>query len=232
MTRNNPSELWPALTSAVPPRPASVSGPIATRRHSAYAAFMICRRTISPATPSRVPAWVCAFAILACLAAGPQGTQALQIAEAGLAIDRPTAWKLGGVQGMGIVVNFIGSNDGMPSFSVQTDPEARIEAQTTTEQVEAQVEALFEAIALDRPGAEVVEAGWRTINGLRVHDSLAVFASPAGPIMNRRVILVHDERPWIFAWSDRRADWDRIDELVDACVESLRQGEPQGAIAD
>ena len=102
----------------------------------------------------------------------------------------------------------------------------------TSEQVEAQIPALFEAVVLDQPGAEVVVAKWRTINSQRVHDSLAVCASSAGPTMNRRVILVDDERPWLFAWSDRRADWDRSDELDDACVESLRPGEPGAAIAD
>jgi len=193
---------------------------------------MIRRRTTSPDTRSPRPAWICALALFACLAAGPQSTQVLQIRDAGLAIDRPAAWRLGGVQGMGIVVNYIGASDGMPNFSVQTDPGAQIEPGMPREQVDAQVEALFQAIALDRPGAEVIEAEWRTINGLRVHDSLSAFASPAGPIMNRRVILVHEQHPWIFAWSDRREDWDRIDELVEACVESLRQGEPQGVIAD
>lgn len=180
--------------------------------------------------PRRLPALV---ALLLCLAAAPpQETMPVQIAGSGLAIDRPAAWRLGGVTGMGIIFNYIGSNDGMPSFSVQTDPEARVGPETTPAEVDAQVEALFEAIALDRNGAEVLHAGWRTINGLRVHDSLSTFASPAGVIVNRRVILVHDDRPWVFAWSDRRSDWERIESLVDACVDSLREGAPEGAVAD
>jgi hypothetical protein len=161
-----------------------------------------------------------------------EDTLTLQIDDAGLAIDRPAAWKLGGMTGMGILFNYIGANDGMPNFSVQTDPEAVVDPQTSAAEVTAQVEALFAAIALDRPGAEVVHAGWRTINGLRVHDSLSAFRSPAGVIMNRRVILVHDGRPWVFSWSNRETDWDRIEALVDACVESLREGAPAGVIAD
>jgi hypothetical protein len=136
------------------------------------------------------------------------------------------------VSGLGILYSFIGGDDGMPNFSVQTDPEVANEPAIAAEQHEAQVEALFEAIALDRPGAQVVEAGWRMVNGLRVHDSTALFDSPAGTIVNRRVIMVHEGLPYIFAWTDRQSSWAEIDELVSRCVDSLRVAESAGTIAD
>lgn len=148
------------------------------------------------------------------------------VAGTALALDRPSAWWLGGLQGAGVMANFIGHPTGYPAFSVETDPDANIADPAASHRA---LDDLFDQIVSSREANEVVFADWITIDGLSVHSSLTTFPSVAGTIMTRRLLLVYRGQPYILGWTTRADDYGAIEELVEWCVGSLHLAVPAAA---
>lgn len=161
-------------------------------------------------------------ATLGLLAPSELETVAMPIDGTPLIINRPADWWEGGVTGLGIVHSYIGDRDGLPAFAVQHDPDSTLGDEAAESQVDAAVEELFDAIIAGRPGYHVDHAGWIRVNGLRAHSSLSGYSSVAGPLMVRRLIIVREGSPFIFAWTATREEWPAVAALVEACVASLR----------
>jgi len=178
--------------------------------------------------PVLLSALPCLFLLGLAPAPGPpapsaarQETTSLAIPEAGVSILRPRTWIEGGVRGSGILLSYIGAPDGLPAFAVQHDPESRMPDESSDQQIDDAVEGLFQAIIEGREGYVVIDAGWREINGLRVHDSLSTYPSVAGTLEVRRLILVRDNSPFIFSWTARAEQWESLETLISMCVDSL-----------
>ncbi len=140
-----------------------------------------------------------------------------------LAVAVPADWRPGGVVGPTVVVSLIGSADGYPAFSVQTDPapDARLPARSAAARLA--LERL--QTALDE-GRAVDFSRWTAVNGIDTLSSRAHFVSPAGRITVRRLLLQRHGRPYIFTWTARSRDYAALETLVEACVRSLRRRVP------
>lgn len=168
-------------------------------------------------------------AALGLLPAAGLETVPMAVAGTPLLIDRPGDWWEGGVRGFGILHSFVGDHDGMPAFSVQHDPGSRLSDGASEADMEAAVEELFGAIVDGRPGYLIDHAGWIRVNGLRAHSSLTAYSSVAGPLVVRRLIIVRDGSPYIFAWTVDHGEWPRMAALVETCAASLRMRASGGA---
>lgn len=182
-----------------------------------------------PSLDSRLgPAGTLLVALAVLLAAAPPGgtgqqTTAVLIPETDLVVDRPAHWRRGGLHGLGVLLSYIGAADGYPRFTVQHDPEASLPETATLADAEAAIEELFEQIVELLDATQVLEAEWTEVNGIRAHRSTITWDSVAGEIRGRRLILLHGDRPVIFAWIDRNRHFPEIADLVAACMDSLRR---------
>ena len=156
---------------------------------------------------------------------------AVLIPRTTIVLDVPEGWRPGGLFGGSILLNFIGSGDGYPRFTVTTDPAADPVTTTDPAELAAMIEELFAALVAVQPSSEVLDSGWTSVNSLQVHVSMLRWPSVAGPIQARRLLLAHAGRFYILDWIERAETFPTIAESVEASLRSLRWRKPGDVVA-
>jgi len=120
-----------------------------------------------------------------------------------LSIDRPSSWKDSRIRGGGVQLHLVGGASGFPHFTVQSDAGAGLPAKISAVEERQLVEELFSALIGSVNGTTVLRAAWSGFNGLRVHDSVRLRPSVAGPIKMRRLLFLHAGVPYVVSWEHR-----------------------------
>lgn len=144
-----------------------------------------------------------------------------QFADSELAIDRPAGWQESRIRGGGVQLHLIGGAGGFPHFTVQSDAGAGLPVTISAATERQLVEELFSTLVHSVSGTTVLSARWAAINGLRVHDSMSIRPSAAGPIKVRRLLFLHAGVPYVMSWGAPAEAYEAIAEHVEHCVLSL-----------
>ena len=177
------------------------------------------------------PAVLLLLSVVATIAAAaPQATPVVspppplpvQFADRDLTIDRPADWRDSGIRGGGVQVHLIGGVNGFPHFTIQSDAGAGLPFTVSPASERHLVEELFSTLIRSVSGTTVLNASWSGINGLRVHDSMSVRPSAAGPIKVRRLLFLHAGVPYVLSWGAPADEYETIAEQVARCASSLR----------
>ncbi len=155
----------------------------------------------------------------------PPGSVPVRFADRDLVIDRPSDWQDSGIRGGGVQLHFIGGPSGFPHFTVQSDAEAGLPADMSTATERQLVEELFRVLVDSVSGTTVLNARWEAINGLRVHASLSIRPSVAGPIKVRRLLFLHAGMPYVISWGAPEAEYAAIAAQVELFASSLQRAD-------
>lgn len=148
--------------------------------------------------------------------------ETMPIPDTPLVIDVPVDWWPGGARGYGVLVSLIGRGEGFPNFAIMTDPTHESGSDRSRAEIQADIEALFDEVTSGKKEAEVLEAGWRVINDIRVHVSTSTWDTVTGRLKARRLIFAQGGRPYILTWLERDDRYAEIEGLIERCVDSLR----------
>lgn len=148
-------------------------------------------------------------------------TVRVQFADHELAIDRPSSWKDSRIRGGGVQLHLVGGASGFPHFTVQSDAGTGLPAKISAVEERQLVEELFSALIGSVSGTTVLSATWSGFNGLRVHDSMSLRPSVAGPIKMRRLLFLHAGVPYVVSWGAPAEEYEAITEQVERCARSL-----------
>ncbi len=156
-------------------------------------------------------------------AASAPGTVQVEFADHDLAIDRPANWHDSRIRGGDVQVHLAGGANGFPHFTVQSDAGAGLPANVSAAAERQMVEELFSALVESVSGTTVLSAAWSGINGRRVHGSMSLRPSVAGPIKVRRLLFLHAGIPYVISWGAPADEYEAIAELVERFASSLRR---------